>query len=107
MAAATILNHYNLFLVVFFLSITSLASAIGNGTASSYKPDPFASACNKNSSASYGETLVAMVPKTAFNNGAACGKMFKISCMGAIDEYPKDPCIQGQWVTVTVANECG
>ncbi|CAN0860178.1 EG45-like domain containing protein [Linum grandiflorum] len=114
MAAATglIINTSSLpLLAAFFLAIslsfTSLASAAGNGTASSYRPDASSACKTHNGSASIGQELVAMVPKTVFNNGAACGRMYKISCIGAIDEYPKEPCKLNQSVTVTVANECG
>ncbi|CAI0376405.1 unnamed protein product [Linum tenue] len=46
-----------------------------------------------------------MVQARAFNNGAACGRQYKISCIGGTNDV-KEPCIKGQWVNVTVANLC-
>ncbi|CAL1385252.1 unnamed protein product [Linum trigynum] len=47
-----------------------------------------------------------MVPTKVFANGAACGRVYEIRCVGAVNAFPR-PCKGTRSVTVTVANQCG
>ncbi|KAJ3695975.1 hypothetical protein LUZ60_001352 [Juncus effusus] len=92
----------NLVLVVFsVLSLVAVATATA-GTATYYTAPYTPSAC-------YGYTdegtLIAAASGPLYNNGAACGRMYKVTCTGPTNQGDLHPCT-GQSVTVKIVDLC-
>nr|KYP40422.1 EG45-like domain containing protein [Cajanus cajan] len=84
----------------FIISLISVTSAI-SGTATYYtvyKP----SACY-----GYQEegTMIGAASDALYANGAACGKMYKITCTGPTNQGVPQPC-KGGSVTVKIVDRC-
>ncbi|GMP36271.1 hypothetical protein CsSME_00008452 [Camellia sinensis var. sinensis] len=81
-------------------SLISVASAIA-GTATYYNVY-VPSAC-------YGYqdqgVMIAAASDALWNNGAACGKMYSVSCTGATNQGVPQPCKSGS-VTVKIVDRC-
>ncbi|KAK3435517.1 EG45-like domain containing protein [Eucalyptus grandis] len=84
------------------LSLFSAASATA-GLAVYYAPQYYPAACPgftlKNSG-----VMVAGVSDALWNNGRACGRMLKVRCTGAANQFP-NPCRAGV-ITVKVVDYC-
>ncbi|KAI4295347.1 hypothetical protein L6164_035401 [Bauhinia variegata] len=80
-------------------SLASTASAIA-GTATYYTVY-VPSACYGNSQQG---TLIAAANPSLYNNGAACGRMYRVTCTGGTNNIPT-PC-RGGSVTVKIVDLC-
>lgn len=49
--------------------------------------------------------MVAGVSNALWNNGKACGKRYRVKCIGGTNEAPH-PCKNGKTVVVTVVDYC-
>ncbi|KAF2310259.1 hypothetical protein GH714_007447 [Hevea brasiliensis] len=83
------------------LCLVSIAHA-AQGTAVWYKPPYTPSKCfgNQNNGA-----MVAGVSDKLWNNGAACGKMYRVRCIEGANLAPH-PCKQGTSVVVKIVDYC-
>ncbi|XAR66691.1 hypothetical protein NMG60_11013002 [Bertholletia excelsa] len=90
-----------LMMVGIALCLTTVAYA-DQGTATFYTPPYVPSAC-------YGfqdeGTMIAAASAPIYNNGAACGKMYQITCTGGTNQGVAQPCKSGS-VTVKVVDLC-
>ncbi|XP_020111218.1 EG45-like domain containing protein [Ananas comosus] len=50
-------------------------------------------------------TMIAAASESIWNNGAACGQMYTITCTGATNQGVPQPCT-GQSVTVKIVDYC-
>ncbi|XP_028775414.1 EG45-like domain containing protein [Neltuma alba] len=80
------------------LSLFSVASAI-SGTAS-YYTQYTPSACYGNQDEG---TMIAAASDPIYNNGAACGKMYKVTCTSSTNSVPA---CKGGSVTVKIVDRC-
>ncbi|KAH7859676.1 hypothetical protein Vadar_004135 [Vaccinium darrowii] len=94
-------------LVLIIMGITACSSLVANanvgqGFATYYNPPYVPSAC-------YGYqnngVMVAGVSPTLWGNKAACGKTYKVTCIGSGNADPH-PCIPGASVVVKVVDYC-
>ncbi|KAF9662680.1 hypothetical protein SADUNF_Sadunf18G0079500 [Salix dunnii] len=89
-----------LFFMGLVISLVSAASAI-SGTATYYNVY-VPSAC-------YGfqdqGVMIAAASDALWENGAACGKMYKVTCQGRTNEGVLQPCKDGS-VTVKIVDRC-
>ncbi|XP_022853575.1 EG45-like domain containing protein [Olea europaea var. sylvestris] len=87
-------------MVGILICLTSIAIA-ESGTATFYTPPYVPSAC-------YGfqekGTVIAAANPSLYNNGAACGRRYRVKCTGGTNSVP-NPCT-GQEVTVTIVDRC-
>ncbi|KAK6235953.1 hypothetical protein SCA6_011290 [Theobroma cacao] len=89
-----------LVIVSMVLSLTSVVSAI-QGKAVFYKPPYFPSACSNQDQGK----MVAGVSDALWNNGGACGKSYRVKCIGGANLAPH-PCKEGTSVVVKVVDYC-
>ncbi|PWA72893.1 hypothetical protein CTI12_AA264770 [Artemisia annua] len=70
---------------------------------------PGESTLNITASACYGNTpegvWIAAASDVLWNNGAICGKTFKVKCTGPTNPVPH-PCNDGKTVTVKIVDHC-
>ncbi|KAL7224573.1 hypothetical protein ACSBR1_025942 [Camellia fascicularis] len=90
---------YVFFAIGIVLSFFNAASAI-SGTATFYT-NYVPSACYGNQN---NGVMIAAASDPLWNNGAICGKKFRVTCTGATNPVPK-PCT-GNNVTVKIVDHC-
>ncbi|KAK5811611.1 EG45-like domain containing protein [Gossypium arboreum] len=87
--------------VCMILCLTSIVHA-DQGKAVFFEPPYTPSACY--GTQSYGN-MVAGVSDTLWNNGRACGKSYRVKCIGGANEAPH-PCKNGDTAVVKVVDYC-
>ncbi|XP_059636402.1 EG45-like domain containing protein [Cornus florida] len=94
------MNMRAIIMVCMAASLISMASAIA-GTATYYTVY-VPSAC-------YGYqdqgVMIAAASDAIWNNGAACGKMYRVTCTGPTNQGVPQPC-RGNGVTVKIVDRC-
>ncbi|GAB4846515.1 hypothetical protein Ancab_025520 [Ancistrocladus abbreviatus] len=88
-------------MISMFICLTTVAHA-AQGLAVYYNPSYTPSACLGGRDVG---TLVAGVNDALWGNGAACGRKYKVTCIGAANEAPH-PCKPNRFVIVQVVDYC-
>ncbi|KAL2454495.1 EG45-like domain containing protein 2 [Abeliophyllum distichum] len=73
-----------------------------SGTATFYTPPYVPSACYGNQNKG---TVIAAANPSLYNNGAACGRRYRVKCTGGTNNGVPHPCT-GREVTVTIVDLC-
>ncbi|PIA46115.1 hypothetical protein AQUCO_01600409v1 [Aquilegia coerulea] len=85
-------------LVVGLVSVVSAAT----GTATYYTPPYVPSSCNGYQNDG---VMIAAASDVIWNNRAACGRMYRVRCIGATNQGVPQPC-RGNGVTVKIVDYC-
>ncbi|OMO72510.1 hypothetical protein COLO4_27600 [Corchorus olitorius] len=90
-------------IAIFMLCLSSREVAAHEGTATFYEPPYQPSAC-------YGDkkingVMIAAASDAIWDGGAACGKKYKVKCIGATNESPH-PCKGKDHVVVKIVDYC-
>ncbi|KAJ8750817.1 hypothetical protein K2173_015998 [Erythroxylum novogranatense] len=90
-------------LMVGILAICCLASVVNaaQGTATFYTRSPVPSSCYGNENKG---VMIAAASAAVFENGRACGRRYRVTCIGGTNATP-NPC-KGGSVDVTIVDYC-
>ncbi|RWR91335.1 EG45-like domain-containing protein [Cinnamomum micranthum f. kanehirae] len=95
--------HHFLFLILAALSLSSMEVAADTGTATFYTPPYVPSSC-------YGYendgVMIAAASDAIWDNRAACGRQYKVTCTGATNEGVPHPCRGSSTVLVKIVDYC-
>ncbi|PKI51840.1 EG45-like domain containing protein [Punica granatum] len=90
-------------LLCFSSSLVLSVSAQSSGIATFYTPPYVPSAC-------FGfdvqGTMIASASESLWNNGAACGQRFEVTCLSGTNQGVPKPCLGSGSVTVTIVDRC-
>ncbi|KAJ7979534.1 EG45-like domain containing protein [Quillaja saponaria] len=90
-----------LMMVFMAVSLTSMAYA-DEGTATFYTPPYVPSSCNGFQNDG---VMIAAASDDIWNNGAACGRSYRVTCTGATNQGVPHPCNGGS-VVVKIVDYC-
>ncbi|XAR51220.1 hypothetical protein NMG60_11005782 [Bertholletia excelsa] len=92
-------------LVVVVAATAGCLAAVANaaeGTATFYTPPYVPSSCNGYQN---NGVMIAAASDAIWGNRAACGRRYRVSCIGATNQGVPQPC-RGQSVVVTIVDYC-
>ncbi|KAF8392953.1 hypothetical protein HHK36_021193 [Tetracentron sinense] len=98
---------YSLFIALLattlWLSKTSSIAAQDSGTATFYTPPYVPSSCNGFEDEGM---MIAAASDAIWDNGAACGSMYQVSCLGGTNSGTPHPCLDSGSVVVKIVDYC-